>query len=195
MTKWEEPHATSSTNSTVLCCVLPWHHLLSTSCPCCWICVLLQTGELFLFYTMEQEGDKAENQQVVLLCHPSTSFPGQFCPKQPVLLTQLSSTRMICSSLHLPDFPIPCWGQTVQPIFPAGSPRPKAVNWHLATFSNLVTLLCDIPPYLPSLKHQVSSGSSSLAFFPLLHPHTSKRNFSSSMKGELSLCMLHYTAR
>lgn len=97
----------------------------------------------------------------------------------------------------------PCCGQTMQPIFPAGSPRPKAVNWHLATFSNLVTLLCSVtslPTYLPSLKHQVSSGSSSLlrwdfAFFPLLHPHTSQRNFSVSMKGELDLYMLYYTAR
>lgn len=53
-----------------------WQHLDRMSFhPCCWIQVPLQPAELFLFYHMEQEGDRAEKTVSVAAVQSIYQFP------------------------------------------------------------------------------------------------------------------------
>lgn len=174
MTEWEEAHATSSINGTVL----QWQHLAHPP----W--VPLQLAELVLFYTMKLEWDREKKKCCCCAVCPLVS-PWQFCHKQPVLFTHPSATAMIRSqfvplrlSHSIPRTihanPFSCWltyaksrTLTFWDIFPLGN----------------FALLCHVPLYPPCLLHHLRSGSSSMlwwdsAFLPLLHPHRSKRNFS-----------------
>lgn len=144
MTKWEEPDATSSTNGTVLCCILPWQPLAQ---PCCWITAALQSAELFLFYIMEQVGDRWENTLHIAVVHYSNWFSWAILP----LTTSACTSHSLLGTIHAAHFS--GWF-----IYAKSS---TSTSWNIFLLGNFA-LLCHAPPYPPSLLHHVSSGSSSL---------------------------------
>lgn len=132
LTEWEETHAPSSTNGSVLCCILQWTHSAHPAS------VPLQPAQLVLLYTMKLEGDKGKKKTnkycccaVCLLLSLGNSVINNQCY---LLIPHLQ--QCYAPSLYLWDFHTLFRGQFMQTIFPAGLPMPRAEYWLLETFSH-----------------------------------------------------------
>lgn len=127
----EDAHGTSSTNGTGLCCILQWQHLAHPpSAP-------LQPAELLLFYTMKLEAGKGQGKKMYCCCavYPLFSLGNSVLNNQCYLLIP-HLQQYHAPSLYLRDFHTLFWGQSMQIIFPAGSPMPREEHWLLETFSH-----------------------------------------------------------